>query len=57
MLLGKDQWNTTEVLICRALIDSYICHDKFASVNNVLKEYHEIKEEVKNLETSVGYTI
>ena len=57
MLLGKDQWNTTEVLICRALTDSYICHDKFASVNNVLKEYHEIKEEVKNLETSVGYTI
>ena len=57
VLLGNDQWNTTEVLICSALMDSYICHDKFASVNKVLKEYHEIKEEVKNLETSVGYTI
>ena len=57
MLLGKNQWNTTEVLICSALIDSYICHDKVPSVNNVLKEYHELKEEVKNLETSVGYTI
>ena len=57
MLLGKDKLNTTEVLICRALIDSYISHDEFVSVSNVLREYKEMKEEIKNYETSVEYTI
>ena len=27
------------------------------SVNNVLREYNEMKEEIKNPETSVEYTI
>ena len=43
--------NTIEVLISKALIDSYISHDKFVSVNNVLREYNEMKEEIKNPET------
>ena len=34
--------NTIEVLISKALIDSYISHDKFVSVNNVLREYNEM---------------
>ena len=38
-------------------MDSYISHDKFVSVNFVLKEYNEMKEEMKNPETSVEYTI
>ena len=29
------------------LIDSYISHDKFVSVNNLLRDYNEIKEEIK----------
>ena len=37
MLLGSDKLNTTEVVISKALIDSYISHDKFVSVNNVLR--------------------
>ena len=37
MLLGKDKLNTIELLISKALIDSDISHDEFASVNNVLK--------------------
>ena len=57
MLLGKDKLNTIEVLISKALIDSYISHDEFVSVNNVLKEYIEMKEEIKNCETSVEYVI
>ena len=32
----------------KALIDSYISHDEFVSVNNVLREYNEMKEENKN---------
>ena len=57
VLLGKDKLNTIEVLISKALIDSYISHDEFVSVNNVLKEYIEMKEEIKNCETSVEYVI
>ena len=57
VLLGKDKLNTIEVLISKALIDSYISHDEFVSVNNVLREYNKIKEGIKNPETSVEYII
>ena len=39
MLLAKDKLNTTEVLIFKDSIDSYISHDESVSVNNELKEY------------------
>ena len=55
MLLGKDKLSTIEVLISNVLIDSYISHDEFVSVNNVLREYNEMKKEMKNPETSVKY--
>ena len=57
VLLGKDRLNTIEVLISKTLINSYISHDEFVSVNNLLREYKEIKEEIKHPETSVEYTI
>ena len=57
VFLGKDKLNTIEVLISKALVESYISHDKFVSVNNILREYNEIKEEIKNRETSVEYII
>ena len=47
LILGKDKLNTIEVLISKALINSYIGHGEFFSVNNVLIEYHEIKKEIK----------
>ena len=53
MLLGKTRLNTIEVLIPKTLIDSYISYGKFVSLNNVLGEYNEMKEEIKNTETSV----
>ena len=56
MFLGKDKLNIIEALISKALIDSYISHDEIASVNNVLREYNEMKEEIKNPETSVEQT-
>ena len=43
MLLGKGKLNAIEVLISKALIDSYIRHGEFVSVNNVLGEYDEVK--------------
>ena len=47
VLLGKDKLNTIKVLFSKALINSYIRHDQFLSVNNVLREYNEMKEEKK----------
>ena len=54
VLLGKDKLNTNKVLNSRALIDLYISHDEFVSVN-VLREYY--MKEIKNPETSVEYII
>ena len=51
LLLGKDKLNTIPVLISKALISSYISHDEFVSINNVLREYYKIKKEIKNPET------
>ena len=56
-MLGKTKSDTIEVLFSKTLIVSYISHDEFVSVNNVLIEYNEMKEEIKNLETSVEYII
>ena len=39
------------MLIYRALTDTHISHDEFALVNNVLREYNDMKEEMKNLKT------
>ena len=57
MLLGKDKLNTIKVRISKALINSYISHDEFVSLNNVLRKYYEMKKEIKNPETSVEYAI
>ena len=51
VLLAKSKLNSIEVLISKALGDSVISHDEFLLINNVLKEYKEIKEEIKNLKT------
>ena len=46
-LLAKSKWNSVEVLISKALIDSNIIHNEFVSINNVLKEFHDMKDEIK----------
>ena len=35
-------------LISKALIDSNISHHEFVLINNVLKEFYGMKEEIKN---------
>ena len=57
VLLAKTKLNTIQVLIYKALIDSYIYHDKFVSVNNMLREYNEKKKEIKSPEHAAEYTI
>ena len=57
MLLTKTKLHTIKVLISKALVDLYIKHDKFVSVRNVLREYNELKEEIKNPRNAIEYTI
>ena len=51
VLLVKSKLSSIEVLISKAFIDSDISHDEFVLINNVLKEYDDMKEEIKNLKT------
>ena len=48
MLLAKSKLTSIEVLISKALIDSIIIHDEFVLINNLLKEYDDKKEKIKN---------
>ena len=47
VLLAKSKLNSIEALISKALIDSVIIHDEFVLLINVLKEYNEMKEDIK----------
>ena len=48
VLLAKSKLNSTEELISKALIDSNISHNEFVLINNVLKEFYDMEEEIKN---------
>ena len=52
MLLGKDKLNTIEAIMSKALIELYIRHDEFVSINKVLREYNEMKKEIKILKST-----
>ena len=56
-LLGKTKLNTNEILISKVLIQWCISHEEFVSVNNVLRQYNKIKEEIENSKSSVENTI
>ena len=48
VLLAKSKFNNIEVFISKVLIDSNVSHDKFALINNAVKEFYEMKVEIKN---------
>ena len=47
-LLAKSKLRRTEALISKALIDLNVAHDESLLINNVLREYNEMKEKIKN---------
>ena len=47
-MLATSKLNSMELLISKAVIDSNISHDEFISINNVLNEFFDMKEEIKN---------
>ena len=52
---AKSKLNSIEILISKALTDSNISHNEFGIMHKVLKEYDEMKEEIKNLKTLSVY--
>ena len=48
VLLAKTKLNTIQVLISKVLLDSDIRHNEVVSIDNMLTEYDEEKEEIKN---------
>ena len=49
VLLAKSKLKVIKVLISKTLAGSVISHDEFILINNILKEYNEIKEEIKKI--------
>ena len=47
-LLEKSKLNIIKVLISKVLINSYISHDEFVLINNVVKKSYDMKKEIKN---------
>ena len=50
-MLAKPKLNSIEALHSKVLINSVINHDELVLLNNVLKEYREIKKEIKSGKT------
>ena len=57
VFLAKSELNSIELnsLISKALKNSNISHDEFVLINNVLKEYDNMKEEIKDLKKVLFY--
>ena len=47
VFLANSRWNSIEILISKTLIDWNITHDVIFSIVNVLKEYDDMKQEIK----------
>ena len=45
---AESKFNSIEVLIWKNLTDSNIIHNEFVLISNMLKEFYDMKEEIKN---------
>ena len=48
VFLAKTKLNNIEVLICKSIINWYISHNEFVAANDVLREYNDMRKEIKN---------
>ena len=48
VLLAKSRLNSIKLLLPKVLVDSNIGHNEFVLINNVLKEFYDMKEKIKN---------
>ena len=56
-MVGKAKLDAITVLISKALIDLCFSHDEFVSINNVLRQYNGMKEQIKNPQNDPAYAI
>ena len=54
-MLAKPTLNNIKVFISKTLNDSIISHDEFVLINDVLKQYNEMKKEIRYLMTYSVY--
>ena len=47
-VIKKKNLNSIEVLISKPLVDTNISYGKFGLIQNVLKQFYDMKEEIKN---------
>ena len=57
VLLAKSKLNVIKVLISKTLADSVISYDEFVLINNILKEYNEIKAEMKKKKDVIKFIL
>ena len=57
VLLAKSKLNRIEVLISNFLINSNFGHDEFVLINNVLKEFYDMKEGIKNTNDKFKWSV
>ena len=51
VIFAKSKLNSKNILISKASIDLKMKNDEFVLINNVLKEYNSMKDEIKILKT------
>ena len=49
VILAKSNLNSTETLMCQALIDLDISHEEFKTIVNEKEKYEPMKESVRNI--------
>ena len=54
-LLAKSKLISIEVLISKTLIDPNFSQDESILINNVLKEFYDMKEEILTINKSLNY--
>ena len=55
-MLAKSKLKSIEVWISKALIYSNISHDELVLINNVIKEFYDMKKKLKMLMTNKSLT-
>ena len=54
-LLAKSKLISIEVVISKTLIDPNFSQDESILINNVLKEFYDMKEEILTINKSLNY--
>ena len=55
--LAKFKSNSIEVLVSKGSIELSISHDELVLINNVLKDFYDMKEEIKNSDNKLKFKL